>query len=97
MFKQSEEKIKKVFDKLLSDDSSLSSGIHQNNLNMIWENLMGKTVAKYTSSIELKGAVLYIRVSSSSLRSELQFEQDRLLEKVNAVLQYKKVSKVVIA
>ena len=48
-----------------------------------WKHLLGNTVSMYTSSIFIKNKVLYVKISSSVLRGELQMCRDMLIKRIN--------------
>jgi predicted nucleic acid-binding Zn ribbon protein len=48
-----------------------------------WSNVLGKAVASYTSSIFIKNKVLYVQLSSSVLRQELQMNRERIIFRLN--------------
>lgn len=48
-----------------------------------WSQLLGKNVSMYTTSIFVKNKVLYVKLSSSVLRGELQMCRDMLIKRLN--------------
>lgn len=48
-----------------------------------WSLLLGKNVTMYTTSIFVKNKVLYVKLSSSVLRGELQMCRDMLIKRLN--------------
>jgi len=65
------------------DHSSLKPGLIDARLKEDWEKLMGKTIAKYTDSIEIRDKKLIIRTTVSSLRHELNFSRDKIIRLIN--------------
>lgn len=61
-------------------------------INKSWEELMGPTIAKRTEKIYLHKKTLVLKLSSSVLKNELYFAQDKIIEKLN-----KKIGKTVVA
>ncbi|MEI8059276.1 MAG: DciA family protein, partial [Ferruginibacter sp.] len=51
--------------------SRLKTGIQALRIEEIWENIMGKTVAKYTDKIQIINHTLYITSSVAPLKNEL--------------------------
>ncbi|EIW93638.1 PF05258 family protein [Capnocytophaga sp. oral taxon 412 str. F0487] len=44
---------------------------------------MGKAIAKYTSSVELKGSTLYVRLTSPALSNELSYGKSKIIDNLN--------------
>ena len=51
--------------------SNLKNGIRAIQIEEVWEQLMGKTIAKYTDKIEIINNTLFIRTSVGPLKNEL--------------------------
>lgn len=62
----------------------------------VWEQLMGKTIAKYTDKIQIQGTTLFIHTSMAPLKQELLFQKEKILQRVNEALGEKVVKEVVI-
>lgn len=62
----------------------------------VWEQIMGKTIAKYTEKIQIHGQTLYITTSVAPLKQELLYQKEKIVERVNDVLGAKTVKEVVI-
>lgn len=62
----------------------------------VWEQIMGKTVAKYTESIKIYGDKLYVTTSMAPLKQELMFQKEKIIERVNEALGEKVIKEVVI-
>ena len=76
--------------------SQLKGSIQALQIEEIWEQLMGKTVARYTDRIRIHGQTLYIETAIAPLRQELLFQKDVIVQRVNEALGEKIVSEVVI-
>lgn len=61
-----------------------------------WEKIMGKTIARYTEKIEIRGSTLYISTSVAPLKEELLYQKEKIIERVNEALGEKVVKEVVI-
>lgn len=48
-----------------------------------WEEIVGKMIAQRTERMSLKNGILYITLSSSTLRQELSFMKADLMKRVN--------------
>src|ERR1700761_4020075 len=76
--------------------SQLKGSIQALQIEEIWEQIMGKTVARYTDKIQIHGQTLYVNTSVAPLRQELLYQKDRIIEMVNEALGDKAIKEVVI-
>lgn len=74
----------------------LKTGIQAMKIETIWEQLMGKVIAKYTDKIEIVGNKLFITSSVAALKNELLYQKDTIIKRVNEALGEKVVIDVVI-
>ena len=66
--------------------SRIKGGIQALQIEDVWEEIMGKTVAKYTDKIHIINKTLYISTSVAPLRQELLFQKDKIRQRVNEAL-----------
>jgi hypothetical protein len=57
---------------------------------------MGKTIAKYTDSIQIINKTLFINTTVAPLKNELQFQKATIIQRVNEALGEKVITDVVI-
>ena len=76
--------------------SRLKSGIQAMRIEDIWEELMGRTIAKYTDKIQVINNSLYISTSVAALKSELHFQKDKIISRVNEALGEELVKEVIV-
>jgi hypothetical protein len=76
--------------------SRLKSGIQALRIEEIWENIMGKTVAKYTDKIQIINHTLYITSSVAPLKNELLYQKEKIIERINEALGEKLIKDVII-
>jgi len=62
----------------------------------VWEELMGKTIARYTDSIQIINQTLFISTSVAPLKNELLFQKEKIIQRVNEALGEKVIRDVVI-
>ncbi len=62
----------------------------------VWEQIMGKTVAKYTDKIQIIGTTLFISTTVAPLKNELLYQKDIILQRVNDSFGEKVIKEVVI-
>ena len=76
--------------------SKLKSGLRSVQIENIWEELMGKTIARYTDKIEIINQTLFIYTSVGALKNELVYQKQKIIERVNEAFDEKIISDVVI-
>ena len=96
MFKKEEQNIKSVMQSLLKERSRFSDGLQKQNIANVWAAVLGGTIAKYTNSVKLEKNTLFVNISSAALRNELTFEKEKIIEKLNLELSYRKIEELVI-
>lgn len=69
--------------KQLIKQNHLEYGLHKVEVQEIWNQLMGNTIVKYTTSVELKGDTLYVRLSSPALCQELSYGKEKIITLIN--------------
>lgn len=76
--------------------SRLKSGIQAARIEEVWEQLMGKTIAKYTDKIQIINHTLFITTAVAPLKNELLYQKENIIQKVNEAMGEKVISEVVI-
>jgi hypothetical protein len=76
--------------------SKLKNGIRAVQIESVWAELMGKTIARYTDKIEIIHSTLFIRTSAGPLKQELLYQKDKIIERINEAMGEKVISEVVI-
>jgi predicted nucleic acid-binding Zn ribbon protein len=76
--------------------SRLKSGMQAMRIEEIWEQIMGKTIAKYTDKIQIINQTLFINTAVGPLKNELLYQKDKIIERVNEALGEKVIIEVVI-
>jgi hypothetical protein len=62
----------------------------------IWEELMGKTVARYTDKLRIVGDKLFISTKVAPLKNELVYQREKIKQRVNEALGQKLINEVII-
>lgn len=57
----------------------ISKGYNEIDLKKYWAEEMGETINRYTKSIRLRNEVVTLEISSIPLRTELQYDKEKLL------------------
>ena len=76
--------------------SRLKEGIRSMQIEEVWEELMGKTIARYTDKIQIVQNTLFITTSVAPLKNELLYQKNTIRERVNEALGEQVISEVVI-
>jgi len=77
-------------------NSKLKTYMQAMQIEDVWEQIMGKTVAKYTDKIQITGSTLFITTSVAPLKNELVYQKETILQRVNEALGEKVIKEVVI-
>ena len=76
--------------------SRIKGNIQAMQIEEVWEELMGKTIARYTDSIQIVNQTLFISTSVAPLKNELLFQKEKIIQRVNEALGEKVIREVVI-
>ncbi len=76
--------------------SRLKGGVQALQIEDAWENIMGKTIARYTDKIEIVKSTLFIYSTVAPLKNELLYQKEKIIERVNEALGEKVIKDVVI-
>jgi hypothetical protein len=76
--------------------SKLKSGLRAVQIEGIWEEIMGKTIARYTDKIQIINTTLFIYTSVGALKQELIYQKPKIIERINEALHEKVITDVII-
>ncbi|MBI3884055.1 MAG: DUF721 domain-containing protein [Sphingobacteriales bacterium] len=76
--------------------SRLKGSIQALRIEDVWEEIMGKTIAKYTDKIQIINQTLYINTTIAPLKNELMYQKPQIIDRVNEALGEKVITEVVI-
>ena len=76
--------------------SKLKGNIQSMQIEEIWEQLMGKTISKYTEKIQIINQTLFITTTVAPLKNELVYQKDKIRQRVNEALGENLIKEVVI-
>jgi hypothetical protein len=76
--------------------SNLKSGLRAVQIESVWEEIMGKTIARYTDKIQLIRNTLYVYTSVAALKHELIFLKPKIIQRVNEALKEDVITDVVV-
>jgi Dna[CI] antecedent, DciA len=72
--------------KTFIEENHLQKGIDEIQVKEAWKAIMGKSVNKYTTAIQLKNDTLIVTLSSSVLREELSYGKTAIIKLINEAL-----------
>lgn len=78
------------------NQSRIKGGIQALQIGDVWEQIMGKTVARYTDKLQIIGDKLIITTSIAPLKHELVYQRDKIRQRVNEALGQKVINEVII-
>ncbi|MEO6732743.1 MAG: DUF721 domain-containing protein [Ferruginibacter sp.] len=76
--------------------SRLKGNIQALQIEDVWEQIMGKTIARYTDKIQIINQTLFISSTVAPLKNELLYQKEKIIERVNEALGDKVINDVVI-
>ena len=76
--------------------SKIRGSIQAMQIEDVWEQLMGKTIARYTDKIQIFGNKLIITTHVAPLKQELIYQKEKIMQRVNEALNENIVKEVVI-
>ena len=76
--------------------SRLKGGIQALQIEDVWEDIMGKTVARYTDNLQIIGDKLILTTQVAPLKNELKYQKEKIKQRVNEALQQKVINEVII-
>lgn len=82
--------------KAFLDKSRLKGDMQAMEIDAVWEQIMGKTIARYTDKLQIMGGSLYIYTSVAPLKNELLYQRDKIIERVNESLGSRVIKEIII-
>jgi hypothetical protein len=89
-------KIGDALKQMVQENTKLKNGIRAAQIETVWEEIMGVTVAKYTDKIFIFDHKLFIHTSVGPLKNELGFQKVQIIARVNEKMGEKVITDVVI-
>ena len=81
---------------LFISKSKLKYGLQAVQIEDVWEELMGTTIAKYTENIKIIGQTLFVTTHVAPLKNELLYQKETIIQRVNDRLGSNVIKEVVI-
>lgn len=82
--------------KLLLDKSKWKHKVSELRMQQEWEEIVGKTISKYTRNVVLSGETLTIYTDVAALKQELYFGKQQLIVRINEYFKERVVSDIVV-
>jgi hypothetical protein len=76
--------------------SRIKGGIHALQIEDVWAQIMGKTIANYTDKLQIIGDKLIITTTVAPLKHELIYQREKIRQRVNEALGQKIVNEVIV-
>jgi len=76
--------------------NKLETGLNKVNVADAWAKLMGNGVNHYTTAVQLERNTLYVQLSSSVLREELSYGNEKIIALLNEELGKEIIKKLIL-
>jgi hypothetical protein len=76
--------------------SRIKGGIQALQIEDVWEQIMGKTIARYTEKLQIIGDKLIITTNVAPLKHELIYQKEKIKQRVNEALKQRVINEVII-
>ncbi|HTM66810.1 MAG TPA: DUF721 domain-containing protein [Flavipsychrobacter sp.] len=81
---------------LLLDKSKWKHKVTELRMQQEWEEIVGKTISKYTRNVVLSGETLTIYTDVAALKQELYFGKQQLIVRINEYFNERVVGDIVV-
>jgi predicted nucleic acid-binding Zn ribbon protein len=61
-----------------------------------WDSIVGHIIAKHTTHLDVRNRVLYVKLDSSVIRSELMLARSKIVDAINKEMGYKMVDELAL-
>ena len=78
------------------EQSRIRSSIQALQIGDVWEEIMGKTIARYTEEIKIINDTLFITTHVAPLKQELIFQKEKIKLRVNEALGKKVIKEIIV-
>lgn len=78
------------------DESRIKGSIQALQIEDAWEDIMGKTIARYTESIKIINDTLFITTHVAPLKQELIFQKEKIKLRVNEALGKNVIRQIIV-
>lgn len=74
----------------------LEKGLDKVNAKEAWDLVMGNAISKYTTDVKLDRDTLYVQLSSSVLREELNYGKEKIIKLLNEEMGKEVIKKLIL-
>lgn len=78
------------------DESRIKGSIQALQIEDVWEEIMGKTIARYTEELKIINDTLFISTHVAPLKQELIFQKEKIKLRVNEALGKNVIKEIVV-
>jgi hypothetical protein len=78
------------------EQSRIKGGIQSLQIEEVWEQIMGKTIARYTDKIQIINDTLIITTQVAPLKPELIFQKEKIIQRINEAMGSKVITRLVV-
>ena len=86
--------VKSIIQKITSN-KFFGNGLKKVLLKKMWLSVMGKNVSQYTEDIYIKNHTLYLKINSSTLKQELSYGTEKIIDNFNTEFGNVEIKKIV--
>jgi len=72
-----------ILDDFFEENPSLADKLAETRLMDSWTTVLGSSVSRFTDNLYIRKRVLYVRLTSSVLKSELMLCREQMIDKLN--------------
>ena len=95
MKRSNEQSIKDALADMLRD-YHIEEKVNESRLKERWEKMFGKTIMKYTQKIFVKDKKLFLTIDSASLKQELLYSKQKMIERINAEIAHGMIEDIIL-
>jgi len=92
----SSKEIKGVIKDIFQSKKRFARGYNQYSIEQIWRDTFGELISNYTTKVYFSNGKLTIYINSASLKNEIMLNKQSVIERLNKVLKYNKVSELYV-
>ena len=94
MFGKEEQKIEDLLKSIVEKDRHLNQRMAKDKVQDAWKTLFGDQFDQYVDSLYFSKNILYLKLNSSVLRQELHLGKQKLMERLNEVLENELIKEI---
>ncbi|MBR1804337.1 MAG: DUF721 domain-containing protein [Muribaculaceae bacterium] len=76
-------------------EEQLDTQLDEYRASALWPQVVGPGINRYTVSRDVRGGVMYVRLSSAVLRNELMMGRSSLIQRINEALGHEVIHEIV--